>query len=80
MRAQISKFLLFPSLHNLDFGSFSAIAETPIHQVSSETCEICHNRMYNKWKGSMHAQSTALNDPIHGTFYGMVIGDPTKKG
>lgn len=81
MRAQISKFLLFPSLCIIWlFGSFSAIAETPIHQVSSETCEICHNEIYNQWKGSMHAQSTALNDPIHGTFYGMVIGDPTKEG
>ena len=28
----------------------------------------------------MHAQSTALKDPIHGTFYSAVVGDPTKEG
>lgn len=28
----------------------------------------------------MHAQSTALKDPIHGTLYGNVMGDPTKEG
>lgn len=28
----------------------------------------------------MHANSTALKDPIHGTFYKAVIGDPTKEG
>ena len=28
----------------------------------------------------MHAQSSAMNDPIHGTFYKNVVGDPTKEG
>ena len=81
MRAQVSKFFLLPGFCILWlFGSFSAIAETPIHQVSSETCKLCHKEIYKQWKGSMHAQSSALNDPIHGTFYGMVMGDPTKEG
>ena len=30
-----------------------------------------------RWKGSMHAQSTALEDPIHRAFYKKVVGDPT---
>ncbi len=58
----------------------SARAETPIHHVSSETCKLCHKEIYKQWKGSMHAQSSALKDPIHGAFYGMVIGDPKKEG
>lgn len=28
----------------------------------------------------MHGQSSALKDPIHGAFYGMVMGDPKKEG
>ena len=66
-------------LCSLTLFSFAA-AETPIHLVSSDTCKQCHKEIYKQWKGSMHAQSTALNDPIHGTFYGNVMGDPTKEG
>lgn len=61
--------------------SFNALADdTPIHHVSSDTCKQCHKEIYKQWKGSMHAQSTALEDPIHGTFYGAVIGDPRAEG
>lgn len=28
----------------------------------------------------MHAQSTALKDPIHATFYKIVVGSPTEEG
>ena len=28
----------------------------------------------------MHAQSTALKDPIPGTFYRAVVGEPTAEG
>lgn len=51
-----------------------------IHHVSSEVCKACHKEVYKQWKGSMHANSTAFNDPIHGTFYRKVIGDPSKEG
>jgi hypothetical protein len=51
-----------------------------IHHVSSEVCASCHQEIYKQWKGSMHAQSTALKDPIHGTFYQMVVGSPTEEG
>lgn len=81
MRAPAKIFFLLPSVFVLWlFGSFSVMAEIPIHQVSSETCKLCHKEIYKQWKGSMHAQSSALNDPIHGTFYGMVMGDPKKEG
>jgi len=52
----------------------------PIHHTSSEVCKSCHKEIYKQWKGSMHANSTAIKDPIHGTFYGMVAGSPTEEG
>lgn len=63
-----------------------AVAEEPtegsenIHHVSSEVCANCHQEIYKQWQGSMHANSTALTDPIHGTFYKQVAGDPTEEG
>lgn len=51
-----------------------------ITNLKSKKCEKCHEDIYEQWKGSMHAQSTALKDPIHGTFYRAVVGDPTKEG
>lgn len=55
-------------------------ADEPIHHVSSEVCANCHAEVYKQWKGSMHANSTALQDPIHGAFYKMEAGDPTQEG
>ena len=55
-------------------------AEVPTHQVSSKTCKECHKEIYKQWSGSMHAQSTALKDPIHGAFYKQLVGDPTHEG
>jgi len=52
----------------------------PIHQTSAERCAKCHWQIYLQWKSSMHAQSTALSDPIHGAFYGKVVGDPQADG
>ncbi len=60
-------------------GALAEEAE-PIHRISSEVCESCHQDIYRQWKGSMHAQSTALSDPIHATFYKKVVGDPTAEG
>lgn len=51
-----------------------------IHQVSAEVCQYCHAKIYMQWKDSMHANSSALKDPIHATFYEKVVGDPTKEG
>jgi len=61
-------------------GGKVVAAEQPIHHVSSEVCKTCHQDIYRQWKGSMHAQSSALSDPIHGTFYKNVVGDPTAEG
>ncbi len=52
----------------------------PIHLISAEVCQTCHEEIYRQWKGSMHANSTALKDPIHGTFYEMEVGDPRAEG
>jgi hypothetical protein len=63
-----------PGLGQADTGGES------IHHVSSEVCANCHQDIYKQWKQSMHSQSTALEDPIHATFYKQVVGDPTKEG
>lgn len=51
-----------------------------VREVSSEVCKSCHQDIYKQWKGSMHANSTALKDPIHATFYKNVVGDPMAEG
>ncbi|MBF0448903.1 MAG: cytochrome c family protein [Magnetococcales bacterium] len=58
----------------------SAKEETPLHHVSSSACGSCHQKIYKQWSGSMHANSTAIKDPIHGSFYQMLVGDPTQEG
>jgi len=50
-----------------------------IHHVAAGACKQCHEEIYQQWTGSMHAQSSALKDPIHGAFYRNVIGDPTQE-
>jgi nitrate/TMAO reductase-like tetraheme cytochrome c subunit len=52
----------------------------PLSHVSSKECGQCHQQIYGQWKESMHAKSSALVDPIHGSFYNAVIGDPKKEG
>lgn len=51
-----------------------------IRHMTSRSCGRCHRQIYKQWKKSMHAQSTALTDPIHGTFYRAVVGDPHAEG
>lgn len=58
----------------------AAKVEKPLHNVSAEECKTCHEEIYSQWKGSMHANSTALKDPIHGAFYKAVIGNPEQEG
>ncbi|MCP3870413.1 MAG: cytochrome c family protein [Gammaproteobacteria bacterium] len=62
------------------FGTVFSVSAEPIHHISSDTCKACHKEVYKQWKGSMHAKSTALKDPIHATFYKKVVGDPLKEG
>jgi hypothetical protein len=73
-----SLFLLF--FLNNSIGLVSATDKVPLHHVSAKECKTCHEEIYSQWKGSMHANSTALKDPIHGTFYNAVIGDPKEEG
>ncbi len=65
---------------NGSIGSVLATDKEPLHRVSAKECKTCHEEIYSQWKGSMHANSTALKDPIHGTFYNAVIGDPKEEG
>lgn len=62
------------------FGLAATVTAEPLHHIASETCKSCHKEIYKQWKGSMHSQSSALEDPIHATFYKKVVGDPTKEG
>jgi hypothetical protein len=49
-----------------------------VHHYRPEACKKCHEEIYDQWKTSMHAQSSALNDPIHGAFYEQEVGSPTE--
>lgn len=68
-------------------GAFSAlylvaptvIAADAVQHVEAKACKQCHEEIFAQWEGSMHANSSALKDPIHGAFYKNVIGDPTKE-
>ncbi|QEP42876.1 cytochrome c family protein [Ectothiorhodospiraceae bacterium BW-2] len=67
----------------LVLGSLWAMAvsaQQPLHHITSDTCQLCHKEVFKQWQGSMHAQSTALKDPIHATFYGIVAGSPNEEG
>ena len=57
-----------------------ALASDPIHQVSAEVCKNCHQEIYKQWSGSMHAQASAMKDPIHAAFYQSEVGSPTEEG
>jgi hypothetical protein len=56
------------------------VGSLALHHVGPEACKQCHEEIYNQWKGSIHAASSALKDPIHGAFYRNVVGDPTEEG
>jgi len=54
--------------------------DIPPHHMSSEMCRGCHQEIYDQWRSSMHANSTAIQDPIHGAFYQKLVGDPRQEG
>ena len=58
----------------------AVMAGDSVQHVEAKACKQCHEEIYAQWEGSMHANSSALKDPIHGAFYKNVIGDPTKEG
>lgn len=55
------------------------IAGESVQHVDAASCKQCHEEIYQQWSGSMHANSSALKDPIHGAFYKNVVGDPTQE-
>jgi len=78
------RLLSIVSFIGLLFVPFMSQAEeagvSALHNINPEACKQCHEEVYNQWTGSMHAQSSALKDPIHGAFYKNVIGDPKEEG
>ena len=86
MKLKIFTLLCF-SLFGLLFSPLSVAedavakeAHKDITNLTSDKCGKCHEEIYEQWSGSMHANSTALKDPIHGTFYSAVVGDPKAEG
>ncbi|MCU0767147.1 MAG: cytochrome c family protein [Gammaproteobacteria bacterium] len=74
-------FALSTSVGALALASGMATAQqAPLGEISAEVCKGCHNDVYKQWKKSMHAQSTALADPLHGAFYQQEVGDPRAEG
>jgi len=61
-------------------GVVNIQAPTAPHEVPSSVCGECHQEIFQEWAQSMHANSSALKDPIHGAFYRKVVGDPTEEG
>lgn len=59
---------------------FSNNSHSDISNLSSKKCSRCHGEIYAQWKESIHAKSTALKDPIHALFYGLVVGNPRVEG
>lgn len=55
-------------------------AKDSVHNVGADKCKKCHEEIHRQWVSSMHANSSALKDPIHGAFYKNVMGDPTQEG
>ncbi len=51
-----------------------------VQDIHPAACKQCHEEIYAQWNRSMHANSSALKDPIHGAFYKKVMGDPTQEG
>lgn len=47
---------------------------------TSRTCGRCHKEIFQQWQSSMHARSTALDDPIHAAVYRSEVGDPAQEG
>jgi len=81
MSSLTNRFTLIFSLFCIATGTaWSAEESKSLHDVAPEACKQCHEEIYQQWKGSMHANSSALKDPIHGAFYNLVAGDPTQEG
>ncbi len=81
--SQVTQFII---LLGILFGfilnpAFAADQETfaSVHDAPAESCKNCHEEIFKQWQTSMHANSSALKDPIHGAFYKNVMGDPLQE-
>ena len=52
----------------------------PLHHTNAFVCKRCHIEIFRAWEKSMHANSSALKNPLHGAFYQATVGDPTQEG
>ncbi len=81
---QFSKIPYFSYLLGMLFcllmNGVNAKEERLLRHIPAEECGQCHEQIYGQWKSSVHANSTALTDPIHAAFYRAVIGDPLQEG
>ncbi len=69
-------FTLVLILYFASFSSIQAKSLGTLADISAQDCQGCHQTIYQQWQSSMHAQSTALTDPIHGKLYRALVGDP----
>ncbi len=67
--------LVFPVL-----GFAHQIPEGAVPFEKSETCASCHPVIYNEWKQSMHAKSSAHVDKAHGAVHKKFVGAMKKAG
>ena len=51
-----------------------------LSHLSAKECERCHQAIYKEWAKSMHAHSSALENPIHGGCYNNLVGDGRSEG
>jgi hypothetical protein len=82
---RFSLVVIIATLSASVIGSSPAVAadtkaSARVQDIAPEACMQCHEEIYVQWKASMHANSSAMNDPIHGAFYKKVMGDPTQEG
>ncbi len=72
-------FKLVLILYIASFSSLQANNLDTLADISAQDCQGCHQTIYQQWQSSMHAQSTALSDPIHGKLYRGLVGDPKQQ-
>lgn len=59
--------------------SVEADEAIPLHRQSADTCKLCHKEIYNAWRGSKHARSTPLKNPLMAASYGQLGLDGRKE-
>ncbi|MBF0158750.1 MAG: cytochrome c family protein [Magnetococcales bacterium] len=76
----IDKIICLAALLLIVPSAWAEAERPPLHHVPSASCGECHNEIFRQWHDSMHANSSAVKDPIHGAVYRMEAGDPSQEG